>query len=362
MDISEQFFELANKKSVISGHHDKRKAAQKKLFRDKPLRDKNDVILKAAIKILHNVDLLQAFLNENREAYVDTSKHVSTRSSAMTDEQRDLIDSKSLELIEMCNGNLNELDKVIQERHRNNPPPKRTYSDNGDDDDMSILRDDPDNMFVRRIDQFDSRVYMYFNILDQLKEHLHHVSENFKKQRSFRLSSKARETERFYSSLEASSRAKLKDTQSTTAAAATASGDRSIKSSGGISALIGEEDSSEQQVFRELDLDEEQTIIYEQQNALLINELNTLSDQMVVIERQIEELTQLFDEITPHIMAQRETIDTIYSTNVDATNYIERANNQMQEATKKSFDFRIMVLIFLITLSIALLFLNWYQD
>ncbi|EFA81082.1 hypothetical protein PPL_05918 [Heterostelium album PN500] len=394
MDISKLFQDQVKKCRVNTGTStspaDKQRDLQNKLFKKKSNNNKDidkdkdkenekdkDInsnqftdkdILKASASILENIESLKEFLNDNREAYIDTSKHVSSsRSSSthgrMTDEDRDTVDNLSLKQIEVCNNSIAKLDGYIRRNFIANPK-YRQYESVEQVPNPSILRDDPDNeKFYKELEQFDNKIYMFMSIIDQLRLHLNQVSTNFKKQRDFRLAT-IKENQKFASSITDSTRNRYNTYSSKSNSNSSNSKDSnnsSVNSNSNLAELLGEDDRN-QQVYKDIELDNDEQLIFEQQNASLINELESLSDQILVIERQIEELSTLFDEITPHIMAQRETLNTIYTTNVQATNYIHRANQHIQDATKKTFDFRVMVLVLLITASFVLLFLNYYQQ
>ncbi|EGC34740.1 hypothetical protein DICPUDRAFT_79512 [Dictyostelium purpureum] len=225
---------------------------------------------------------------------------------------------------------------------------------------IESIREDPELDSSKKLTtnealkKFGPRVVFYLNIVEQLKIYLSNVSSIFTKLRNFRIDYKLKENERLSSKAILNLSSSVAPTPSST-----------FKKKDDYDYEEDEVEKIKSKLYDnddDTEFDEEELLIYEKQNVELKAELETLSDQIEVINRQVEELSQLFDEITPHILIHKEVIENIYSTNVDATNYISRGNNKIYEATKKSFDFRVMVLLFLIICSLGLLFLNWYQD
>jgi len=381
MDHTNKFYEIVKKKSKESGIDSTKILNQQLLPKQKQQTSpdyKKDIIIEASVTILNTIKSLDTLLNEHKEAYISTTQQQqSFRSSivgggsgrGMTDQERDEIDNISTNQIEICKTRIKQLETLVTDNYvKDNHYSKffkKFSKDKGNNmaimSTVDLIRDDPLDLFSssnalassnksesisiastrETLERYGPKVVLYTNIIDQLKCYLNSVSNVFKKIKTFRLSIKMKETEKF---LKGGSKS-------------------SYQSSYHSSSLLHSDQDNKDNIYGDdIEFTEEEIQLYEKQNETLITELETLNDQIDVINKQLEELSVLFDEITPHVLSQREIIDNIYSTNVDATNYIIRGNNQIAEATKKSFDFRVMVLAFLITSSLTLLFLHWYHN
>ncbi|KAN0028811.1 hypothetical protein ACTFIV_010673 [Dictyostelium citrinum] len=337
-----------------------------------------DIIIKASISIYNTINTLELFLNEHKEGYINTATHIQSMSSKMTDEEREEIDKLSTNQIEVCKSSIKSLEELIRKYYTDlSKSYKKELSKWFGNKSISsssiaildIIRDDPADFLNisesgklslrESLENYGPRVVLYSNIVDQLKHYLNNVSNSFKKLRSFRLNLKLKESEKLGN----------KATQDNSTLLRLRNKPSSKTTTKDSNSYDYEQEETEKQVTTkdlygddDEEFDEEEMQIYEQQNSELKAELETLADQIEVINRQVEELSQLFDEITPHILQHKEVITNIHTTTIEATNYVTRGNNQIYEATKKSFDFRVMVLLFLIISSLSLLFLNWYQD
>jgi len=102
--------------------------------------------------------------------------------------------------------------------------------------------------------------------------------------------------------------------------------------------------------------------LLEAENASLQLEFDTMVDQVRVIDQQLVQVSGLFDELTEHALLQHETMDTISDMTEGAIGHTKQGVKELQVAAKFTVDFRFMVLFFLITCSVSLLFLHWYEE
>ncbi|KYQ90635.1 hypothetical protein DLAC_09265 [Tieghemostelium lacteum] len=351
IDRTNTFFESIRKKTTDKQYILQSKSKKKDKDRVK------DVVLEISLSILQTINSLDTFLKSNKEDYINVVQHMSSKSSKMSDQERDEIDKLSIDQIDICNNSIKKLEEVINENYIKNSKESLEFYQNkkkGKSNQLltttaahncDLVRDDPNDLFSlpkETLENFTPRVIFYLNIVEELKFNLSEISNKFKKLRTFRLSLKIKENEKF---------SYIKDDYSENS---------KLPTSNYLSNQLNIEQAN--LVQDDIEFNEEERLIYEKQNEGLISELESVADQIQVINRQLEGISQMFDEITPHILSHKEMIENIYSTNVNSTNYIARGNNQIDIATKKTFDFRVMVLLFLIISSLVLLFLNWYQD
>jgi len=108
-------------------------------------------------------------------------------------------------------------------------------------------------------------------------------------------------------------------------------------------------------------LDKSQEQMLTTENVLLQRELDCLVDQVKVVEGQVVVLQEAQQILAKHVMEQKETIEEIKTTVIDARGNVKKGNVQLRKASDRGVGFRIMVMMFLISLSFTLLFLNWYS-
>ncbi|CAL8088401.1 unnamed protein product [Orchesella dallaii] len=106
----------------------------------------------------------------------------------------------------------------------------------------------------------------------------------------------------------------------------------------------------------------EELQMLEQENAALLNELNTLNQEVEQIESNVVQIAQLQEIFTEKVLQQERDIDRIGDSIVHASENIRDGNEQVRQAIQSSADFRAYVLFFIIVMSFSLLFLDWYND
>jgi len=114
--------------------------------------------------------------------------------------------------------------------------------------------------------------------------------------------------------------------------------------------------------FLEDEISPEEMQMLEEENAILLNELNTLSNQAAQIECSVVKIAELQEIFTEKVLQQEKEIDQISNVVVNTTENIKGGNEQIRQAIQKSADFRAWVLFFILVMSLSLLFLDWYND
>lgn len=106
----------------------------------------------------------------------------------------------------------------------------------------------------------------------------------------------------------------------------------------------------------------EELQMLEQENAALLNELNTISQEVEQIESNVVQIAQLQEIFTEKVLQQEKDIDRIGNLIVHTTENIKGGNEQVRQAIQNSADFRAWVLFFIMVMSFSLLFLDWYNE
>ena len=97
-----------------------------------------------------------------------------------------------------------------------------------------------------------------------------------------------------------------------------------------------------------------------QENHALLNRLKTDVDAAREIERSVARVGALQRTFASKVAEQAEQIDHVHNVLTDAGAAVVKGNEELALAAAHGVDFRIFVLLFLITLTVALLFLDWY--
>ena len=109
-------------------------------------------------------------------------------------------------------------------------------------------------------------------------------------------------------------------------------------------------------------LSSEEIQMFESENALLYNELNSLSDEVQQMEKKVVHISELQALFTEKVLVQDKDIDRIATTVTGTTENIKAANEQIRQAIQRNAGLRVWVLFFLLVMSFSLLFLDWYND
>ena len=73
-------------------------------------------------------------------------------------------------------------------------------------------------------------------------------------------------------------------------------------------------------------------------------------------------IAQLQEIFTKKVLEQDKDIDNINQVAVGTTENVVEGNEQLREAMKKNAGLRVWILFFLLMMSFAILFLDWYND
>lgn len=102
--------------------------------------------------------------------------------------------------------------------------------------------------------------------------------------------------------------------------------------------------------------------MFEAENELLYNELNSFSDEVKQMESKVVHIAELQELFTEKVLQQEKDIERIATTVVGSTEHMKDANDQIRQAIQRNAGLRVWVLFFLLVMSFSLLFLDWYND
>ncbi|XP_075979746.1 syntaxin 18 [Anticarsia gemmatalis] len=115
-------------------------------------------------------------------------------------------------------------------------------------------------------------------------------------------------------------------------------------------------------VLADEELSAEELQMFESENSQLLNELNSMQEEVKVIESKVLHIAELQEIFTEKVLQQEQDIDRISTTVVGATENVKDANEQIKQAIQRNAGLRVYVLFFLLVMSFSLLFLDWYND
>lgn len=110
------------------------------------------------------------------------------------------------------------------------------------------------------------------------------------------------------------------------------------------------------------DLSAEEMQMFETENDMLYNELNSLSREVKEMESKVVHIAELQDQFTHNVLEQEKNIDRIANIVQATTDDMRDANEQIRQAIQRNAGLRVWVLFFLLVMSFSLIFLDWYND
>ncbi|XP_022824522.1 syntaxin-18 [Spodoptera litura] len=115
-------------------------------------------------------------------------------------------------------------------------------------------------------------------------------------------------------------------------------------------------------VLADEELSAEELQMFESENVQLLNELNSMTEEVRAIESKVLHIAELQEIFTEKVLQQEQDIDRISNTVVGSTENVKDANEQIKQAIQRNAGLRVYVLFFLLVMSFSLLFLDWYND
>nr|CAI5840782.1 unnamed protein product [Callosobruchus analis] len=279
--------------------------------KSKILQSRTDPHLTKAKEIVKKVTALQQFFLENKAAYLNVLNYLSTNKT-MTEIDRQEVDAMAENIISNCTNLINEYKKEIT--------------------------------CVPKSKQKEEH---YQNVVESLQVYLKNVSRIYTEAKAVRVK-RVIETHKL---------SKL-ETKPTTKQKSSPEKPQNIGSSEELKT------SPPQPVSIDYDdqLSAEEMQMFESENELLYNELNSISDEVKQMESKVVHIAELQELLTENVLQQEKDIDRIATTVVGSTENMRDANDQIRQAIQNNASLRVWVLFFLLVMSFSLLFLDWYND
>lgn len=285
---------------------------------------RKDVHLSKARDILKQITSLKKLLNDNKAAYLNVLNYLSTNKT-MTEVDREQIDTAAQNVITHCSTMISNLKRDFEMHSKNSKQMHEHYS----------------------------------NVLESLEKYLKEVSKIYTEAKAMRVK-RVIETHKL-SKLETDQRRTdsilpPQPPSKTKADLETPADTQATKNKFTIPAnTMPVEDIDSQ-------LSPEEMQMFESENELLYNELNSLSDEVKQIESKVVHIAELQELFTEKVLQQDRDIERIATAVVSATDNMKDANEQIRQAIQRNAGLRVWILFILLVLSFSLLFLDWYND
>ncbi|KAG2178244.1 hypothetical protein INT43_003497 [Umbelopsis isabellina] len=108
-------------------------------------------------------------------------------------------------------------------------------------------------------------------------------------------------------------------------------------------------------------LSQDQIQMLERENASMLTEMENTLNQVRDAEKALLEISTLQSQLSSQLAVQTVQTDQLYADAIEATDRVEKGNEQLVRARERNKNTRKMTLAFLIIASFVLLFLDWYD-
>jgi len=101
---------------------------------------------------------------------------------------------------------------------------------------------------------------------------------------------------------------------------------------------------------------------YANEQNQMLQEFSSLRTEVDQIGQTVTDIAKLQEELTEQVLFQGETIDQIEQNVEDATENVQKGNEELRNAIQNSAATRAALIFFLFMSSFLLLVLDWYSD
>ncbi|XP_063434685.1 syntaxin-18-like isoform X1 [Mytilus trossulus] len=271
--------------------------------------------------LVSTITQLKDFLLKHRKDYVNAGSFLSSDVSSLTDTERDQIDTEAQTVIKKCQQTIVMFKKDAH--HQIVHPQVKEHRD---------------------------------HVIRIIEDYLKVVCKVYSEQRAVRV--KRVVDKKRISKLAPERKAKQRKINTK---ADLEEGDKSNSSIDAVPARPSNIDIDHTPPVKDESFSPEEAQMFEQENAELFNELNSLVSEVSQIEGKVLEIAKLQEIFAEKVLEQETDIESIEQTTVGTTENITKGNEEIREAIKNSAGFRVWILFFLITCTLSLLFLDWYN-
>lgn len=339
----------------------KRKRENGPFHSHRDVRQPKDEWMREAYRLTSSISSLEKFLASIRKAYLSNtsgssysiSSNIPTSLSkdadpsidlaawanikTMTERDRDAVDFEARVIIKQCLEYVKQMEEVEKVRQ------------------AQVARSNPIASFFRSsaiIDESELLAAHRAGVTWLLNQRLTHVSHMQKDQQETRL---MRQLEKSQSMLD---KAPMMNNTRASAAANAAARERKVR--------LEQEAQLELQSRKAADgtdepLPHELVQMLEKENETMLKEMETTMNQVKNAEKALLEISELQSELSSYLAVQTHQTDRLHAEAVEATDRIGEGNVYLVKARNSNSTTRKYILVFLLTSSFVLLFLDWYN-
>ncbi|XP_065357115.1 syntaxin-18 [Calliphora vicina] len=335
-----------------------------------------DEFAKQAKEVCNKITTLRNVLIENRSAYMKIGQHLKS-AAQMTDQQRDLIDRESEKFVTFYTQYLGQMRNDWKKSKRK--PQQRQHIEAVIELLSSYLKA-VQNIYLEQKKyrvQHELETYRLLKLAsDKKKIPVRPVGEERSRKTSTVSSTSSKDLQVDHEMSTNNDIAEgwdLDDDDITAPSSTNRIGEESptlrntsasVVADSKAQVALDEDMQKSQQLVDEAEksLSPEDVQMFEEENVQLYHELQGLSEEVEAIEKNVVDIATLQDIFTEKVTLQQHNIDRIVNAVVGATENVKDANEQIKQAIQRNAGLRVWSLFFLLVMSFALLFLDWYYD
>ncbi|KAK3094420.1 hypothetical protein FSP39_001550 [Pinctada imbricata] len=337
-------------KAVIKAQKSKNKALNGTEENDKtifpPSKHRGEFETKSR-QLVASISKLKEFLLSHRKEYVNAGSLLSMETSAMTDSERDQIEAEAEKIIKQCRETIGYIRNMVETQvvHPQVKEHRHAVLKLLEEYLKVVCKIYTEQKAVRvkrvvdrkRISKLETELLYKQRRINSTVQSKNSTVQSKSKEKDMNQSSKV-----------------LKSQPKTTNEGPSSSSQKATESQN----RVALEESSQ---FSDDDISPEEAQMFEKENEVLFEEMNSLVSEISQIEGKVLEVAKLQEIFTEKVLEQEKDIDRIEQTVVGTTENIKDANEEIREAMKNSAGFRVWILFFLLVCTLSLLFLDWYN-
>ncbi|KAI7747275.1 hypothetical protein M8C21_022649 [Ambrosia artemisiifolia] len=310
-DRTEDFKDAVNRGALSLGYNEAKRAALMASFIIHKPRERSN-FTKAALKTLESIGTLEQFLKKHRKDYIDPHR--------TTEEERDSIEHEVSIFVKACKEQIDVLKTSITDEEANSKGWLGIRADSANADTIAHKH----------------------GVVLILSENLHSVTSQFDQLRAVRFQDAINR---------AMPRRKPKRAP--------------VKTSTDVNNNLESREPTTSETRDPSDIQPEpmkiqQQLLDDETRALQV-ELSSLLDAARDTETKMVEMSALNHLMSTHVLQQAQQIEYLYDQAVEATKNVEMGNKELTQAIQRNSSSRTFLVLFLVVLTLSILFLDWYS-
>ncbi|KAL8224079.1 hypothetical protein R6Q57_019554 [Mikania cordata] len=310
-DRTEDFKDAVNRGALSLGFNKAKMAALMASFVIHKPRERSN-FTKAALKTLESIGTLEQFLKKHRKDYIDPHR--------TTEEERDSIEHEVSNFVKACKEQIDLLKTSITDEEVNSKGWLGIRGDNANADTTAHKH----------------------GVVLILSEKLHSVTSQFDQLRAVRFQ-------------DAINRAMPRRKPKRAPVKTSTDSSNNLESREPTASKSRDPGEIQPEPIKI-----QQQLLDDETHALQV-ELSSLLDAARDTETKMVEMSALNHLMSTHVLQQAQQIEYLYDQAVEATKNVEMGNKELTQAIQRNSSSRTFLLLFLVVLTLSVLFLDWYN-